>query len=316
MDHLSRSPLNLLSEVDDKLRELERQATTGDPEAVARFAGAQRRAGVRPDKPDSDHHWRWNGKGWYTRPDWNGGRCPPGSEPTSHGSCLSHQAHQNDRAQYASTKSVADEPVGQDIAGRGQYRHVIGPENDDPDYSDPGDRRFSGKVLRGPANPPDEEGNRVMFHTSPSRHLVKPATGVEWDHPDGPQITSNERGRAPNRGYHRRDPRPLPEDPEHLPRFQRSLGMGPRHSKNLLKRTKEGLVKHYTDRGFDPGYMAKVIRGPQAVDTSHERMTRQVTSRLPPSAEGPMRQRIIRRATKAKDRELASRLGSLFNIAP
>jgi len=45
MDHLSRSALNLISEMDARLRQLERQAATGDPGARARFAKSRQRVG-------------------------------------------------------------------------------------------------------------------------------------------------------------------------------------------------------------------------------------------------------------------------------
>jgi len=301
VDDLHRSPLGLLGEMDAQLRQLERQAATGDPQAEARLARARQRAGeeVRPDKPDAQHNWRWNGKGWYTRPEWNGGRCPPKSEPTDHNSCLPHSAHPHDQAQYHTSKQVGEPDSGEysQVAATGatdlRHRHVVGPD-------EPGAR--GGMILRGPNNPPDEEGNRTMYHWSPVRHRSKNATGVDWDHPNGPQIVDT--------GSHRHhfwgrenvpsaSDRPLPNDPAHLPEFN-----GVRRGD--FRRLQSKLTQHYASKGYHPEYVRKSLRLLKPPAEVGRPLSPAATQRLPG---GPMRQRILRRASKARDRQTAAELG-------
>ena len=217
MDHLSRSPLKLVQEMDARLRGLERQAAGGDPEAQAQLARSRQRAGVRPDKPDNEHHWRFNGKGWYTRPDWNGGRCPPGSTATDHNSCLPERGHNAfhpaDHAQY--DKSISAEPF--DDNGRTRYWHTI-PHPHAADYGD------AGEAMTVMTNLPHGRLNRMQ-----------PANSIDWGHPDGPQLYFN--------GYRFR---PLPADPAHLPEITANRG---------LARTKARLLQHYVDQGFHPQYV-------------------------------------------------------------
>lgn len=210
-EHLTRSPLRLLGEMDERLRQLERQAKAnpGDSEAQERYRVANSRAGL----PSLGYHWRWNGKGWYTRPSWNSGRCPPASEPTNRDSCLDTNAHPNDAAQYRrftndQVRAMPPGSYGSDDA------HLIK------------DRTFHGFNVNGPV--PTIRG--VSYSTASDRPLP--------DSPEHLPITRTGDGRMSqqqynderaavikhyvDRGYHpgyvsnALGPRAIPAEPPHL----------------------------------------------------------------------------------------------------
>jgi len=147
LNSLSRAPLRLLSEMDPGLRAAQRAVTSdpGDPEARARAGHLAKRAGP----PDKEHNWRFNGKGWFTRPQWNNGRCPPDSKPTQHNTCIGD--NDSDKNHY----SVRDQ------ASRGTV--------------EPGSYKAQAEIARTP------EVENSPIHT-------RPGSKINWDHPHGPRI--------------------------------------------------------------------------------------------------------------------------------
>ena len=258
LDHI-RFPLKLLGEetYDDLRRGLERKKSfdqerrglertrrvdPDDPHAANRLRQMRVRAG---EKPDEDHHWRWNGKGWYTRPDWNDGRCPPNSEPTDHNSCLPQKGHNEynpvDHAQYHPKATISELPDG-------KYRHRIEP------YTD------------------NQRGifDMRLNHNSP--YHVKSASDVDLDHKDGPQIgINNEIPVGIKTGDNFRDvrdrstqtimrsPSPLPSDPTHLPimfaRWKRNIGVRGDYDHAALANTRAKLRGYYVKQGYDGDYV-------------------------------------------------------------
>jgi hypothetical protein len=217
LDHI-RSPLKLLREGFDYERrglERSRRVDPDDPHAANRLRQMRVRAG---EKPDEDHHWRWNGKGWYTRPDWNDGRCPPNSEPTDHNSCLPQKGHRDyhpdDHDQYIKTSNILKHPA----AHRYSHRLHTGPGPDDFTY-----------FVRGHNRP---------YH---SRDLGS-ADSVDWGHEDGPQVSWGADIQLPQR-------RPLPSDPAHLSRIGSSGQALPDTDTNTK------LRQHYVKQGFNADYV-------------------------------------------------------------
>ena len=223
LDHI-RSPLKLLREGFDYERrglERSRQADPQDPMAQKRHQMSMMRTTA---KPDDDHHWRWNGKGWYTRPDWNNGRCPPNSEPTDHNSCLPQKGHKDynpvDHDQYHKSSSVTYEPSlkSSDFPANRYYFHTF-PSGT---YSDPG-----------------QDGD-IFKHSR--RYHSKSADSVDWGHEDGPQVSWGADIQLPQR-------RPLPSDPAHLSRIGSSGQALPDTDTNTK------LRQHYVKQGFNADYV-------------------------------------------------------------
>lgn len=119
LDQFNRGPLRLLQEFDEKHREIERHAKANpdDPHAQAALGRSRKRAGP----PDQEHHWRFNGKGWFTRPQWNGDRCPEGSQATHHNTCIDGSASDSDKLQYRKTRNT--EFYGRPDSDKGQEFH-------------------------------------------------------------------------------------------------------------------------------------------------------------------------------------------------
>ena len=151
LEQTPRSSLRLLQELDARLRELQRAAAASplDTELQQRAGRSQRRVGP----PDQEHNWRFNGKGWFTRPQWNDGRCPQNSEPTQHNTCISPD--DQDRHHYASTDTTDQER---------QTEH--------PDRQR---WRRRAEIARTP-----EVENSPLY--------AKPGNKINWDHPHGPRI--------------------------------------------------------------------------------------------------------------------------------
>lgn len=152
LNSLDRAPLRLLGEMDVRLRGQERavHADPHDPEAREALSRSQRRIGP----PDQEHNWRFNGKGWFTRPQWNGGRCPANSEPTQHNTCISRD--DQDKQHYG-----------------------VKPEEEE-EHDDPQDRSADRWKRRAEIARTPEVENSPIF--------TKPGSNVNWDHPHGPRI--------------------------------------------------------------------------------------------------------------------------------
>jgi hypothetical protein len=226
LDHI-RSPLKLLGEGFDYERrglERSRQADPQDPMAQKRHQMSMMRTTA---KPDDEHHWRWNGKGWYTRPDWNNGRCPPNSEPTDHNSCLPMKGHRDynplDHAQYKKALEITSNQYG----------------------------GYSHRLHTGPG--PDDFTSFRRHHNRPNHSIDSgSADSVDWDHKDGSQISWDADLSMRRLGFARG--RPLPSDPAHLP------FMNPVRSRSkVLPDTKGELRKHYVKQGFDTDYVNQNI---------------------------------------------------------
>jgi len=246
LEALPRTRLNLLSEMDAELRNLERahQSNPGDPEIRGRLAHTKKRAGP----PDTEHKWRFNGKGWFTRPQWNDGKCPDGSEATLHNTCIDGSASGNDRAQYRQARTG-------DIFMR---------------------------------NDRDSAETEAKMRTQ-----LAPREGgaINWDHPHGPQIYS------PNQNLR---PRPLPDNPEHLP--PELLGSEERSYGGRSDRRREHgkLLNHYTDRGFDAGYVRKALNARQRSVTQRTYPSVDDEDRLP--TDKTQSKRVLRSLSKARER--------------
>jgi hypothetical protein len=223
LDHI-RSPLKLLREGFDYERrglERSRQADPQDPMAQKRHQMSMMRTTA---KPDDDHHWRWNGKGWYTRPDWNNGRCPPNSEPTDHNSCLPMKGHRDynplDHAQYDKSISVVQRNP-----------------SDSPSYFDHVVDKF-----------PHNQGSTYATQSDHGRpHFHHRTNSIRWNHKDGPQLGYWMGNKNPLV-----DARPLPSDPSHLP--HKGHMRDPTTNLNDPK-----LPEYYVKQGFSPDYIAQSL---------------------------------------------------------
>jgi len=235
LEHGFRTPLKLLQEIDQRLRELERSAaeSPGDTELQKNRGRHRRRAGP----PDREHNWRFNGKGWFTRPQWNGGRCPPDSQPTRHNTC-----------------------IGDNDKDKQHYKDVGPPTKIDP----------SREIQRG-ASPERVQAQQAraargeMVRTPGvvnSPFIMRPGNKVNWEHPHEPKIYQP---------YENDKPRPLPDSPEHLGGAFSGAGSSRagswRHREHVNEMDR--ISKHYTDKGFDPKYVKNVMsptRGASSID--------------------------------------------------
>jgi len=241
LESAPRARLKLLHEMDAELRRAEReqQANPGDPQAKARG----RRLKLRAGPPDQDHNWRFNGKGWFTRPQWNKGRCPPGSEPTQHNTCI--HPDDPDRQQYKTAEKRAT-----------------------PSYSSPDreDRERSWKQRAEIARTPEVENSPL--HT-------KRATRVNWDHPHGPMLYAPYDNESPRPLP--KDPEHLPANLTMQPTANRHGGWRERQHAGEMDR----IAKHYVDAGYDEKYVQQALRPrEQHVDTGS--LSQASLDRLPP----------------------------------
>jgi hypothetical protein len=307
LDHI-RSPLKLVGEgFDDERRGLERRALAdpGNLLAKKRFQVSMQRG---TPKPDNEHHWRWNGKGWYTRPDWNDGRCPPNSEPTSHNSCLPQKGHKDyhpdDHAQYLKSSSVTYEPSlkSSDFPANRYYFHTF-PSGT---YSDPG-----------------QDGD-IFKHSR--RYHSKSADSVDWDHEDGPQLRRKDFDDDDvEDSYYDLPPEfqnwshPLPSDPAHLP----DMTVGPElpwpenQHDNVssytdakgLARDKEKLRQHYLSKGYHGSYIDQSMKRQRGrYQNNYQRavydsdpVSQKIRQRIP---RGPERTQALRRFQKSQRKKL------------
>ena len=143
LNGIRRNPLRLISESDREFRSIERAPVADPYDAVKRqkLSKARKREGGHPN-------WRWNGKGWFTRPQWNGGNCPEGSQPTQHNTCIGDK--DSDKSHYD------DQPQAERPFGRRPWQ----------------DRA---ELVRTP---------QVVNSTL----RVKQGSRINWDHPHGPRI--------------------------------------------------------------------------------------------------------------------------------
>jgi len=294
LDHI-RSPLKLLRESFDRERrglERSRQADPDDPMAQKRHQMSMMRTTA---KPDDDHHWRWNGKGWYTRPDWNNGRCPPNSEPTDHNSCLPQKGHKDynpvDHDQYHKSSSVTYQP------SNSNYIHTY--KNNDSD-----------RVLS-------------VFKKHGRRNHSKQADRVDWEHKDGPQLRSHDQT------IHWDDedePEPeltlqrqLPSDPVHLPDMTVAppLPWPENQHDNVfsysdakgLARDKEKLRQHYLRKGYHGSYIDQSMKRQRGkFQNNYQRtvydsdpVSQKIRQRIP---RGPERTQALRRFQKSQRKKL------------
>ena len=208
--------MKILQEMDRRLRELERRSLSSPDDAELQKNLGQHRKRAGP--PDQEHNWRFNGKGWFTRPQWNGGRCPPDSQPTQHNTCIGD----NDKDKRHYTTKPPEE-----METERQYR--LGQSNG---LTQNWARRA--ELTRTP------EVENSPIHT-------KPGARVNWDHPHGPKIYQP---------YDNEKPRPLPISPEHLPGgLTMGIPGGDNWREQEHRSEMERLAKHYTDLGYDPKYV-------------------------------------------------------------
>lgn len=288
-----------------------------DPEAAEELSRVRDRGASRPDKPDGDHNWRWNGKGWYTRPGWNNGRCPPGTSPTNHNTCLPDKAHPDDAAQYRTSAQV--HPIdGSD----GRYRHV--PE--DPDehqfvsYSDHKHRARSahyGHVdTSGPEGPVfkrrlgDNAARRVRGDAArealwgAARKAVAgspaPITG-----PSEPLTLPPNMKEVPARfgqwGTEIEVTQRFPDNPEHIPPIE-----VPAARFNKMKAHREKIKQHYVGQGYHPDYMDDLLqdRSRTGIYRQGERQRHYRLTNPPPEGSvgypDPERQPVARRTRRRR----------------
>ena len=246
LEDLPRTRLNLLQEADRDLRDLERahNSDPGDPDVKAGLFHAKKRAGP----PDTEHNWRFNGKGWFTRPQWNGGRCPQGTQATLHNTCIGDSSSDNDRAQYRQART--------------------------------------GDIFMRQDNDSEEAEEKMRSQLAP-----REGGAINWDHPHGPQIYSPERNLKP---------RPLPDDPEHLP--PELLGSKIRSYGGRSDRRREHgkLLKHYTDRDFDGDYVRNALNTRQRPVDRRTYTSIDDEERLPAGKD--QKRRVLRGLEKARER--------------
>jgi len=278
LNHLSRSRLNLLSEMDVRQRGLERRVAA-DPSDEHAHRGLSQARMRSTGKPDEEHHWRWNGKGWYTRPGWNGGRCPAGTELTQHNTCLPDDAHQNDKAQYR-TSDVS--PTQLDDGTPGYLHRTTDPTS----------------------------GHDSVFHSKDNtRHRRRPDHygRLDLDHPDGPRFKHTRRGNwygAPDEVIGR----PFPQNPEHLP----EIATPARHFHRSAAH-KEKIKQHYMQQGYHPDYLSDLIDDRFVSSFDHQGHRRREHRKTNPPPEGSVgyaqprddglsiRERIKRSGLSSKD---------------
>jgi hypothetical protein len=222
LDSIGRSPLKLLSEMDRGLRALERRAAADptDTHAQQRAGHEKRRAGP----PDKEHNWRFNGKGWFTRPQWNGGKCPSGSKATQHNTCIGDD--DPDKHQY-NTKS----PEEMEPENKVSWDHDANPASD----------RWTKRAEI--ARTPEVENSPIYS---------KKGSKINWDHPHGPRIYEP---------HDNETPRALPHSPEHIGHAftQGNPGIGRYGRERQAERDR--IVNHYTDRGYDEKYVRSTLSG-------------------------------------------------------
>jgi hypothetical protein len=262
LNSLSRAPLRLLSEMDPGLRAAQRAAAAdpGDEEARARASHLTKRSGP----PDKEHNWRFNGKGWFTRPQWNNGRCPPDSKPTQHNTCIGD--NDSDSHQYK-VRDAKQPPARNPTAG-------------DNDRAPRWKRRA-------------EIGRTPEVENSPLS--TKPGSKINWEHPHGPRIYQP---------YENEKPRSLPDSPEHLPKAiaQPITGYPRSRQRQERERSQEKLVKHYTDRGYDEKYVRSTLNSREpAIDLGS--VSDSDMERLPPDRLSRFRALRKQGAKKLKQRE-------------